>query len=305
MVSCKRSSPYFYVIENLKNLTVKNEEYHPFSKNFKLLSTLNSQEYFLLLNAKGTELTGNIYSLKEKFFYEIKGKIDVTGSFYALLYDKNNQPVDSLKGYFQQDTLKCAFTSNYDNILINEPHFNDFIPVNLYSLKLNGKSEKYRFKEQKPDLFVHHTFFLPNDSSLTNLRNELLKTFFQMNTPKIEEMIAKDILVYLKKFEDDMSKIAKPMPADSLSRSWIKCMEIVYNQDSIISFYYFNQKKEGLSSLREFKTFVYNTQTKKFLSPYDLPIRREGDGIKHFLWYPNFVRVWKTDSIFEDIPIKQ
>ena len=295
------SHPHQNTIDNLKNLKIINEEHLPFSRNYKLIGFKDTLEYFLLLNCKGTDLSGNICVPQKKLFYEINGIIDVTGSFSALVLDKNRHFVDTLKGYFQDENLKCAFASNYENVLLNHVVYKNFIPINLYSIKLSGESASYRFGKPKPTLFIHHTLFLAKDSSLSNLNAMIKEKFFsKVIGNEIDKFMTDEVVSYMENFESKIANLKSKANIDSLSSVWIKNMEVVYNQDSIISFYYQQHKKENFQSQFTFQTYVYDTKKQRFLTLKDMPIQWN-DEAKHFLLYPNFIRIWKNDIDFQDI----
>ncbi len=307
LISCKKK-PYHYVINEIKNLKImENEPSYPFSKNYKLLSSQDKSEYHLLINCFGTEITGNIYNPQNNIFYEFQGLIDQVGNFMALIYNTQNQVTDTLKGYFQHDDLKCAFTSNYENVLLGSIDKENFIPMKVYSLKLSGKSEKYPFNP-KPQLIVHHTFLTTKDTTQKHFYSILSENFFHKViccSDSIYELMSNNILKYKDDFEKNMEKQKIYLPVDSLNQTWIKSLEIVYNKDSLISLLYQNVITHGKQKQNQFKTFVYDFKQKKLLSFDELNIKKVPQNIKNFLIYPNFVKIWNEDGSTEKIPISQ
>lgn len=291
-------------MDNLKNLKVIEEEFAlPFSENFKLISYSDSLEVYCLLNGVGTGLSGNLYIPQKNIFYDLKGKIDVTGSFIANLYNSDSQIVDTLKGYFAQEQIKCALVSNYENIFIGTQWKSSSIPVKLYSLKLSGKSENYAFNP-KPQLFVHHTFLALKDTQFKIFNSELTHIFFHQNfmgSDSIYPKMSKEILSFKDTFELQMKLIKSPIPVDSLNRMWMKSFEVVYNQDSILSFYFLSIRKEGTKEMKIFKPMVYDFRKNRFLTSKDLPLEIHKDDVERFLYYPHCIRLWKTNEEIQDI----
>lgn len=304
LIACNTKHPHQNVIDNLKTLNVIEEEFSlPFSENFKLVSYSDSLEIFCLLNGVGTGLSGNLYIPKKNIFYDLKGKIDVTGSFIVNVYNYDNQIVDTLKGYFIQDQIKCALASNYENIFIGTQWKSSSIPVKLYSLKLSGKSENYAFNP-KPQLFVHHTFLALKDTQFKIFNSELTHIFFHQNFIKSDSIypkMSKEIFSFKDTFELQMKLIKSPISVDSLNTMWMKSFEVVYNQDSILSFYFLNLRKEGTKEMKIFKPMVYDFRKNRFLTSEDLPSESHKKDIEHFLYFPNFIRLWKTNGKIHDI----
>lgn len=301
-----QQNPYQHVIYNLKNLKVIDEEAaYPYSHCYRLLGLKDHLEYRLLLNCWGTELTGNIFIPKQNLFYELVGKIDVTGAFIANIYSTKKQWIDTLKGYFVQDEIKCAFSQNYENLLIGKQWKNNVIPLKLYSLKLTGYSENYPF-QPKPKLTVHHTYLSIHDTIPNSFQYELSKIFFQktiFHSDSIYNAMSKEILDYKDRFETNMKNLSSPISVDSLHKKWIKKFEIVYNQDSILSIIYINYRKEGANESSILQPLIYDFRKKRFLNQNDLPAKFQELNIYQFLIYPNFIRVWKSKTEYEDIPL--
>lgn len=303
IISCNQH-PHQNVIDNLKQIHLNHEENVPFSKNFKLIGFKDSLVYFLLLNCYGTEITGNIFLPQKNSYFELKGNIDVTGSFIAKVYNLDNQFIDTLKGYFIQEEIKCAFTKNYENVLIGSVLREKTIPVNLYSLKLSGKSENYSFVPQ-PQLLVHHTYLGLKDTHQKTFQSELSKQFFNkilFHSDSIYNQMSKDILQYKDTFEIQMKSAKKVNNLDSLHRTWIKKFEVVYNRDSILSFYFLDHKKEGFHERKNFQAYVWDFKKNRFLKVQDLPNSIQKIDIHHFLLYPNFIRIWKKNGTYENLP---
>lgn len=305
IISCKKQ-PYQNIINNLKNLQLSNEEFPtPFSQNFQLTGSIDRLEYQFLINVYGTEIKGNIFVPQKNIFYEFQGNIDVTGSFIANVLSVDSQWIDTLKGYFVQEEIKCAFAQNYDNVLLGTVHKPKNIPIYLYSLKLSGKSSNYLY-EPKPKLWVHHTYLSTQDTHQKFFRSELSRIFFHkvlLNRDSIYNQMSKEILQYKEQFELAM-KTAPKTPIESLNRTWRKSFEVVYNQDSIVSFYYLNHQKEGAQVHKQFQTFVFDFRKNRFLTVQDFTQER-ADSIIHFLFYPNFIRIWKQDGSYQNIPVHQ
>ncbi len=296
--------PHQHVIQNLKEISLTSEESaYPYSKNYKLIGFIDQLEYYFLINCYGSEIKGNFYIPKNQSFFEFYGKIDVTGAFIANVYNIDSQFVDTLKGYFVQDELKCALVKNYENVLIGNINNEKKITLNLYSLKLSGKSENYSFTP-KPRLLVHHTFLSTKDTLQKKFQSHLSKLFFHQtlwNNDSIYQKMSEEILQYKDQFEDEMKKSKQINSIDSLNRSWIKSIEVVYNQDSILSFFYINQKYNGLSVEKTFQPFVFDFKKNKFLTVEDLSNQVQSSDIESFLLYPQFIRIWKKNGRCEKV----
>ncbi len=306
ILSCKKH-PHQNVIQNLKEISISNEESaYPYTKNYKLIGFKDQLEYFFLINCYGSEIKGNFYIPKNKSYFDFIGKIDVTGSFIASVYNIDSHFVDTLKGYFMQDEIKCALAKNYENVLLGSIHNDKSIAIHLYSLKLSGKSENYIY-EPKPKLLVHHTYLSTKDTLQKNFQSHLSKLFFHQilwNSDSIYQKMSEEILQYKDQFEEEMKKSKKVNSVDSLNRTWIKSIEVVYNQDSILSFFYLEQKEIGLSVTKIFQPFVFDFKKNRLLTLQDLPRNIQSNEIDSFLIYPQFIRIWKKDGTSENIPIK-
>lgn len=304
VISCK-THPHQSIINNLKTLQLSNEEFSvPFSQNFRLVGSTDQLEYQFLVNGYGTEIKGNIFVPRRNIFYEFQGNIDVTGSFIANVFSADSQLVDTLKGYFVQEEIKCAFSHNYDNVLLGTAYNPKNIPISLYSLKLSGKSSSYSY-EPKPKLLVHHTYLSTRDTHQKFFCSEVSQIFFRKvlwNRDSIYSQMSEEILQYKDEFESDMKSATKTHP-DSLSRTWIKSLEVVYNQDSILSFYYLDHKEEGLQAQKHFQTFVFDFRKNRFLTAQDLT--QADSEVIHFLYFPSFIRIWKKDGSHQNLPINK